>query len=52
MDYLRFWLARVMIHAGLHVMPKGRAKAKLTEILWRWGDNVRAFVERSRHDQP
>jgi hypothetical protein len=46
MRYFRFWLGRLLVHAGLRVMPPGMVKAELYELFWDWGRNCREVVER------
>ena len=37
MNYWRFALGRALIHIGLHVMPRGRARSDLYERFQAWG---------------
>lgn len=44
MRTIRFHIGRALIHAGLAIMPPGRAKAELYELYWSWGEEVRRIV--------
>lgn len=50
MTVFRFWLGRALIHAGIGVMPQGRVRRELEEILWAWSDKVEAILDAG--DQP
>ena len=41
---LRYRLARSLIHAGLRVMPAGRARSEINAMLWTWNMKVRATL--------
>ncbi len=41
---MRFAIGRALIHAGLRVMPHGRPRRELTEMMTAWGVKVRAIV--------
>ena len=41
MRRFRFWLGRLLIHAGLRVFPPGRVRDEVTGVLRVWGDGVR-----------
>ena len=42
--FIRFWLGRTLIHAGLHVMPQGRVKAELYNLIDQWATQVQAAL--------
>lgn len=46
--FLRFWLARHVIHFGLWIWPSGIAKQELVTVLKRWGDHVRYVVKQNQ----
>ena len=33
----RFWLGRHLVHLGLFIMPRGRARAELYDLFEAWG---------------
>lgn len=41
---IRFSLGRALIHLGLSVMPEGRARSELYQLLELWGTKIRADV--------
>jgi hypothetical protein len=43
-EFLRFTVGRALIHAGLRVMPHGRVRSELTNLLADWSEQVRAKV--------
>lgn len=47
-DLMRYRIARTLIHAGLRIMPHGRARRELTAVIWEWGNKVRAEVLTAR----
>lgn len=51
MRLFRFWLGRHLIHAGLHILPKGRARAELYYLLNNWGRHVVDTVQAARRDR-
>ena len=40
----RYALGRHLIHLGIKVLPAGRVRQELTEILWAWNVKVRATL--------
>lgn len=42
--YLRFAIGRQLIHAGLRVLPRGRVKDEIYNLLAAWGNEVRAAI--------
>ena len=40
MKYMRYAIARWVIHLGLKIMPPGRARNELTDMMWIWHFNV------------
>ena len=44
MTLWRFHLARSVIHFGIRLMPSGRAKAELFQLLDCWATKVRSTV--------
>lgn len=46
MRHFRFWIGRALIHAGLRVMPQGRVKAELYNLIDQWVTHVRTTVNR------
>jgi hypothetical protein len=47
MNWLRFAIGRWVMHWGLRVMPKGRSRQELTQILKSWSRHVMETVEKS-----
>lgn len=44
----RFTLGRWLMHLGLNIMPPGRVKQEITDILTEWGKHVVRTVEENR----
>ena len=40
MELFRYWLGRSLLHAGILVLPDGRVKKEITQILGVWGRMV------------
>lgn len=41
MRTMRFHIGRALMHLGLRVLPPGRCRQELTELMWVW--NVRVM---------
>lgn len=53
MAKLRYIIARAMIHGGLQVMPPGRVRQELTQLLWAWRLKVDGVVAgHTKHQEP
>ena len=46
--FIRFWLSRVLIHAGLRVLPQGRMKSELYNLIYQWAIQVQAALAAKR----
>jgi len=44
-DLERYRVGRFLVHLGLRVMPPGRVKDELTEVIREWGEHVVRTVE-------
>ena len=43
-----YWLARHLIHLGLRIMPPGRARREITDLLTTWGRDAMFEIAASR----
>lgn len=50
--YCRAWLGRILIHVGLKVLPPGRGRQELTQLLWTWRMKVDATLAAHRSIGP
>ena len=51
MNRIRYTVGRWIMHAGLRVMPHGRGRRELDQILTAWGRHVIETVETARDAQ-
>jgi hypothetical protein len=48
MRSMRWRLGRFLMHMGLNVLPQGRARAEISEMLWEWRAHVEATLATHR----
>lgn len=48
MRMFRFAIGRALIHTGLRIMPPGRVRSELFQMLELWGSRVRTKTKEGR----
>lgn len=52
MKMLRYRIGRLVVHAGLRIMPPSRARSELFTLIDLWSTHVRLTIERARKEGP
>jgi hypothetical protein len=46
--HIRYRVSRALIHFGIWLMPEGRYKSELLDVLWQLHDRVKATISEGR----